>query len=246
MITAQGYIHTVDFWNSVFAAATALIVTTITIYAGFWITNPRHKIMWNADLNVDLLSNEDVAVEVSSNGVTVANPRVVRLSIRNVGRKAILPEHFSSGNDSLVFDFGEPVVSVTPKVDPDTAPTPDLDIAGNALHVKKSLIQPKQIIHILAVVDGEEKKVTCRNAHIVGTPIKRSKWEISRKPLIWRDPVNLAMGIFLIVSAIAFIYLFTADYFNTKHRCEIKGVDGKHAVLNVTNNTCDGLHGKPE
>ncbi|MFJ9719453.1 hypothetical protein ACIRPQ_26575 [Streptomyces sp. NPDC101213] len=165
--------------NMLFSFIGGIIVALLSGWWAYVATNPRRRISWQVSSGTSLLPDDAPNVQVFSDAVRVEKPRFRRLSIKNDGRKAITPGDFHSGDESLVFDLGQPVISVTPEVLPVSAPTPPILFSRSCLRIGPSLIQPKQVIHLSVLLDGDRGSVHCTASHIVETRVVKSLREIT-------------------------------------------------------------------
>ncbi|MFD4879998.1 hypothetical protein ACFWOB_42470 [Streptomyces sp. NPDC058420] len=167
MITADSYL----------LAVTTLLSTAGLAWATFYAGKPKRRLLWYTRTNLSLLGVSMPAsstVTVTVNEDTLTRARMVELVIKNAGRHVILANEFSSGEDSLVFDFGVPVKSVLDTTTiPKTAPKPGTITSGNLLKIRPELIKSQQETTFFVLVDGPEKWPECLNAHLI-TPVKET------------------------------------------------------------------------
>ncbi|MEV8123405.1 hypothetical protein AB0P07_04650 [Streptomyces sp. NPDC085944] len=201
---AAGYFWSNDSLNMLFSFIGGIIVALLGGWLAYVAGNPRRRISWQVSSGTSLLPDDAPNVQVFSDAVRVDKPKFCRLSIKNDGRKAITPGDFHSGDESLVFDLGQPVISVTPEVLPTSAPKPPILFSRSCLRVGPSLIQPKQVIHLLVLLDGDGGSVHGIASHIVETRVVQSLREVtdevSSKLMMLKV---IGSAVFLVVAALA-------------------------------------------
>ncbi|MEV8312539.1 hypothetical protein AB0Q95_00060 [Streptomyces sp. NPDC059900] len=118
--------------------------------------------------------NAATQVSVSHGQAVLTEPRLVELLLRNSGRRDVQSSDFVNGADSLVFDFGVPVISVLDsRTQPSTSAIPQLSYSGNELQIHPGLIAKGQTLELAVLVDGGKRDVDVKFATILETPVKR-------------------------------------------------------------------------
>jgi hypothetical protein len=205
MITAESYIGSNDFWNTVITVVATLVVGGVAVWATLAAAKPKRRLLWGEVENFRLIVSRQAAasIEIIHDGVPLQNPRVVRLTLKNSGRRDIVSTDFASGDSSLVFDFHNTILStISTDVEPSSAPEPLLSTIGGNLIIRPGLIKSGQKVSISVLVDGDRKTVDCTAAHIVETPVEPVKtptdfetfWR--RHETLWSSfAINATIGI---------------------------------------------------
>ncbi|MET7291914.1 hypothetical protein ABZS79_07185 [Streptomyces griseoloalbus] len=182
MITAS-YLWSNDFWNTAITAVVAVAVGVVAALATMKASNPKRGIEWEVHSNQSLIPDSTVP----GNNVTITHSlhphplneaRIVELKIKNKGRRDIEPGHFTLDNESLVFDFGAPIVTVLNiAVEPSSAPEPDIVTTGSKFAVSKSPIKRGQELAYSVLVNGPESDVKLHRDSILNTPVREHNTE---------------------------------------------------------------------
>ncbi|WP_406726628.1 hypothetical protein WJ438_20985 [Streptomyces sp. GD-15H] len=211
-ITAEPYIGSNDFWNTVITVVAALVVGAGAAWATLAAARPKRKLLWGDVENLRLIASRQAAasIEILHGGVSLQNPRVVRLTLKNSGRRDIVAADFASGDNSLVFNFHNTILSIiSTDVEPNSAPEPALSSIGSNLCIQPGLIKSGQKVSISVLVDGDRKPVDCTAAHIVETPVKRAKKSDEFKPFLRRNS-NWFINLIAYAVVAGFIVAFSA------------------------------------
>lgn len=175
MIASESYIGTPDFWNTLISVVFGVGVGGLGAWVAFRASNPKKRLFWGVVSNAPLIASERAAraIRITQDQEVIEKPRIVRITIRNAGRKDIRREDYDSGPASLVFDLHAPVkgiVSVDSTPSHARAPEPPLK-DGNRILVQPFLMKHRQTVTFSVLVDGEEGEVTC-SAALLDTPVK--------------------------------------------------------------------------
>lgn len=199
-----GYVGSNDFWNTVITVVAALVVGAGAAWATLAAARPKRKLLWGDVENFRLIASRQAAasVEIIHDGVPLQNPRIVRLTLKNSGRRDIVSTDFASGGSSLVFNFHNTILSIiSTDVEPSSAPEPALSTIGSNLCIQPGLIKSGQKVSISVLADGDRQSVNCIAAHIIETPVKKVKKGAEFEPFMRRHQEIL---IILTVSATVF------------------------------------------
>lgn len=131
--------------------------------------------MWRQHVNSNLFRDAGAAtaIGVSYGQSAVSEPRLVELLVKNAGRRDLQSSDFVNADNSLVFDFGVPVVAVlNSAVQPPTAAPSVTSHTGSELRIHPGLIAKGQMITFSVLVDGPEQGVKPKVASILETPVK--------------------------------------------------------------------------
>ncbi|MDX3130632.1 hypothetical protein PV367_12695 [Streptomyces europaeiscabiei] len=211
MITAEGYIGSADFWNTVIGGMVGILLGVVTTRVSVKASNPKRRLQWQEVANVSLLRISQGAgpstISVSHASGPLAEPRVAQIVVTNLGMRDVHPDDFTLGDDSFVFNFQVPIVEVIGSYSlPDSSPTPQTEVSGNLLKIKKSPIATGQKIFYTALLDGPEKQTKLGTQSIRDTPIKNQKPPKSITPV---RTAGMALGALCAVLAL-FIAINTA------------------------------------
>lgn len=213
MLIAESYIGSAEFWNTVISGVIGIVVGVAAAAIGYRAQNPKRRILWEEHSNQSLVpataSGAPSPVTISVGGLPHPLPeaRLIELKVRNAGRKDVKRDDFTMENDSLVFDFGVPVVAVVDvATDPPSAPTPGVDLNGTQLKVQKSPILRGQEIAFSVLVNGPQWPVKIANQSILDTPVKGTNRD-------QREKVKFAVGgaLFIILLVLTTFYSFSSS-----------------------------------
>ncbi|MGW6158588.1 hypothetical protein ACWFRM_36530 [Streptomyces sp. NPDC055144] len=175
MISAESYIGSNDFWNTLIAVFVAVVAALLAAWATLRSVNPRRRLVWRQHVNSNLFRDAGAAtaIGVSYGQSVVSEPRLVELLVKNAGRRDLQSSDFVNADNSLVFDFGVPVVAVlNSAVQPPTAAPSVTSHTGSELRIHPGLIAKGQVITFSVLVDGPERDVKPKVASILETPVK--------------------------------------------------------------------------
>ncbi|WP_307622438.1 hypothetical protein [Streptomyces sp. V3I7] len=200
MITAESYIGSNDFWNTVITVLVAALFGGLAVWGTLYAAKPRRHLLWIEASNSPLLdpNTHSHSFDVNYDGASIARPRLVTLILKNTGKRDVREQDFTSGDDSLVFDFKTPVVSVlSVQANPTSAPAPRTTITGNKVAVNKGLFKTGQSAEFLVLVDGGKHDVECASAHLLETPVDPIDSRDGLFP-VWRRPNFRLFAAFLL------------------------------------------------
>ncbi|WP_200303480.1 hypothetical protein [Streptomyces adelaidensis] len=104
----------------------------------------------------------------------MTEPRLVEILIKNSGRRDIQVSDFANAENSLIFDFGAPVISILDsRVEPSTSAPAVTSHAGSELRLHPGLIAKGQTVQLSVLVDGPEQDARLKVATILETPARR-------------------------------------------------------------------------
>jgi hypothetical protein len=175
LTSAENYIGSNDFWNTLITAIVAIVVAVCAAWATLRSVNPRRRLIWRQHVNTTLLPdvNPATGISVTHGQNAVAEPRLVELLIKNAGRRDVQGSDFVNAENSLVFDFGAPIVSVLgSRVEPATAAPCVTSHRESELRIHPGLISRGQTIHLTVLVDGADREAVLKLASILETPVK--------------------------------------------------------------------------
>lgn len=178
LMSAENYIGSNDFWNTVVTVLATVFVAILAAWATLRSVNPKRRLIWRQHVNASLLRGVDgaTAIGVSHGQNQLAEPRLVELLIKNSGRRDVQSSDFASVNDSLVFDLSVPVVSVLDaRAKPPTAGIPVTSHTGTELRIHPRLIAKGHMLQLSILVDGAERDVDLKTATILETPVRRGR-----------------------------------------------------------------------
>lgn len=131
--------------------------------------------MWRQHVNSNLFRDAGAAtaIGVSYGQSVVSEPRLVELLVKNAGRRDLQSSDFVNADNSLVFDFGVPVVAVlNSTVQPPTSAPSVTSHTGSELRIHPGLIAKGQMMTFSVLVDGPEQDVKPKVASILETHVK--------------------------------------------------------------------------
>ncbi|MFG2309646.1 hypothetical protein ACGFS9_13370 [Streptomyces sp. NPDC048566] len=173
---SEGYLASNDFWNTAIGVVVAVALAAVATWATLRSAHPRRGLVWRQHVNTALLSHVDPAsgIGVSFGSRALREPRLVELLVKNSGRRDVRSEDFTRAEQSLVFDFTVPVVSVLEaRVQPDTAPPAVVSHRGSLLGIHPGLMSRGQIVRLSVLVDGAEHEARLATAALVDTPVAK-------------------------------------------------------------------------
>lgn len=222
MITGAPYVGSADFYNTLFSVVFGVLAGCIGAWATFSSTSPKRRIHWVQQSNLSLIpfasmgTPAAMTIRHAASPSVLAEARVVELEIRNAGRRDVQPEDFSLGDDSLVFDFGVPVITVLEIfAKPSHAPKPDTVLSGTLVKIKKSPINRNQSLQFVVLVNGPRREPELKSASILNTPIKEIS--VKQKAESWkRDAVTIVGVVVMVISSVMLYF----DYLDQRDRVE--------------------------
>ncbi|MCQ4209872.1 MULTISPECIES: hypothetical protein [Streptomyces] len=154
--------------SGTFWAAAAVLASLLTGMAAVWATlraaNPKRSIRYSFE-ETELLVNHphvDGSIEVLRDGVSLTSPRVVRLRIRNNGRRDIVAADFSQQRP-IRASFGTPVLDILePVPQPDDIDPPSVTRHGAQIRIAPRRFGSATETSYAVLVDGE---TTCELHH---------------------------------------------------------------------------------
>ncbi|MET8012695.1 hypothetical protein ABZU86_10845 [Streptomyces sp. NPDC005271] len=218
MISAESYIGSNDFWNTVITVIVTVLVAVSAAWATLRSVNPRRRLIWRQHVNVTLLRdvNPATAISVTHGQSVLSEPRLVELLIKNAGRRDVQSSDLVNAENSLVFDFGVPVVSVLEsRVQPVTAAPIETSHSGSELRIHPGLISKRQVLELSVLVDGSECDVALRVASMLETPVKRAgqgDFEPTSKRLLRVGQISIPV---VLGAVTALVLHFSTQTFNS-------------------------------
>ncbi|MFD8512887.1 hypothetical protein ACFV27_17660 [Streptomyces antimycoticus] len=132
----------------------------------------------------------------------------MELLIKNVGRRDVQSSDFVNAENSLVFDFGAPVVSVLEsRVQPVTAAPIETSHNGSDLRIHPGLISKRQVLHLSVLVDGAECDVALKVASMLETPVKRAgqgDFEPTSKRLLRFGQIAISLVLGVVTASVVY------------------------------------------
>ncbi|RSS79503.1 hypothetical protein [Streptomyces sp. WAC06614] len=143
------------FWAAG-AVVAALLVGAGTMWAALRAANPKRRIeFWMKDTPL-LRDHRTLSghLEVLRNGSTLADPRLVRVLVRNSSRRDVASAAFDQGTP-LRMNLGVPILDVlSTEVKPATAQAPPSAVDGSELRIGPGRIGRGSQVTYLLLVDG--------------------------------------------------------------------------------------------
>ncbi|MTE19734.1 hypothetical protein F0L17_11480 [Streptomyces sp. TRM43335] len=173
--------------ESVFASlwAAAAVFATLGVGIGaMWATlrasNPKRRITyWMGD--TPLLQSHhrlEGGLQVSRNGRTLADPRLVRIRMTNTSRRDVPSSAFDQSKPIRI-GVGRPILeSLGTESEPADAAPPQESVVGTELHIGPGRIGRNQSVTYLVLIDGEPT-YSCHHSLIdvtveeTGSPLER-------------------------------------------------------------------------
>ncbi|WP_405479369.1 hypothetical protein [Streptomyces sp. NBC_00009] len=157
LISAESYIGSSDFWNTVITVFVTVVAALLAAWATLRSVNPRRRLVWRQHVNSNLFRDAGAAtaIGVSYGQSVVSEPRLVELLVKNAGRRDLQSSDFVNADNSLVFDFGVPVVAVlNSAVQPPTAAPSVTSHTGSELRIHPGLIAKRPDDNVLGIGGG--------------------------------------------------------------------------------------------
>ncbi|MEU9917822.1 hypothetical protein [Streptomyces sp. NPDC051001] len=209
------------FWASgTFWAAAAVVVAVLVGIGAMWATlraaHPKRRIAYDSEATAIVASNHPLGstLEVRRNGILLTNPYIVRVDIKNTGRRDITSNEFDNASP-LRFDLGVPILEVlNAESTPREAQLPAYEVSGRELHIKPSRIGKETIASYTVLVEGSPRpSLTHSLIDVQVTRGLQGGWEgrFDR----WEDRIDNIHPVFQFLIFIAFValILFGIGYF---------------------------------
>ncbi|MEV4790134.1 hypothetical protein AB0K53_32665 [Streptomyces tuirus] len=188
VMSAEPFYVSATFW------AAAAVFATLGAGAGaIWATlrasNPKRRLSyWVGDTSL-LHSTVAGSLRVSRNGVTLADPRLVRVQIVNSSRRDIASAAFD-GSNSIKMGLGQPVLEILgTESDPADAALPEVTVDGSELHIGPGRIGRGQSITWLVLIEGEPT-FSCRHS-LIDVEVDKEEFPLFRAPAAtWRERLD--------------------------------------------------------
>ncbi|SFK60097.1 hypothetical protein [Streptomyces pini] len=160
VVISMEYLHASDATEALWAAAAVFATIGVGIGA-MWATlrasNPKRCITyWTGDTPL-LRSHQRLegGLQVSRNGRTLADPRLVHIRITNTSRRDVPSAAFDRG-EPIKVDIGKPILEVLgTETDPADAAPPQKSVAGTELRIGPGRIGRNQSVTYLLLIDGD-------------------------------------------------------------------------------------------
>ncbi|MFD3787588.1 hypothetical protein [Streptomyces cyaneofuscatus] len=176
---ASAWYESWSLWQFVITTFVAVGVGALGAFATMRAANPKRRLDYGTGSSVSLLvasQSGSGVLELTHNGTPVTEPRVVKLRLRNSGRRDITQAQFH-GNASLEFRMGSPVVGVLGMT---TSPTGTITPVVTTqvsrpriVEIPPSLLARKQVFEVTLLLDGADADARCTAAPLVDVTIRR-------------------------------------------------------------------------
>ncbi|MEV6133040.1 hypothetical protein AB0M05_40680 [Streptomyces violaceusniger] len=172
----------------------------------------------------------------------VGAPRLVELLIKNAGRRDVQSSDFANAENSLVFDFGVPVVSVLEsRAQPVTAAPATTSQSGSELRIHPGLISKGQVLQLSVLVDGAEHDVVLKVASILETPVKgggQSDFEPASKRLFRIGQIVMPA---VLAAAVMFVLYSSSEAVSSASEALEKDQEYMRSAEKAVEDASDGL-----
>lgn len=168
----------VDVWAIIVASVVGILVGVLSSWATFRSANPKLRLQWWTTAQPPLFDTRfGGRITVSAHDITADDPRIVQLSVANVGRRDITSAMFHNG-ECLEFEFGSPVLA-TLAVDqePEEGAYAGIllpAVGGNEITFSPGHIRRGQVITLTFLLDGQDVEVRCRRMPLVDIDFVRA------------------------------------------------------------------------
>lgn len=157
MSIADGHWYTsAGFWNPASSLIVTLLIGIVTVWVTIRAAYPKRQLTYTLRGVTSLLNSEHVSgLKVMHDGAILTDPYVLRLVVRNGGRRDISRDAFDGG-EPLRFDVDAPIVerlSVT--MQPSDQQDPRITVDGCVLVIDPVKISQGETISVTALVDGK-------------------------------------------------------------------------------------------
>lgn len=167
-----------DVWAIIVSAIVGVLVGMLGAWATFRSANPKLRLQWWTTAQPPLFDTRfGERITVSAHHVTAENPRIVQLSVANVGRRDITAAMFH-GDEYLEFKLGSPALA-TLAVDhePEEGPYSGVllpAVGGEEVGFMPGHIRRGQAITLTFLLDGQDVGVRCVHMPLVDVDFVRA------------------------------------------------------------------------
>ncbi|MGW1040026.1 hypothetical protein [Streptomyces sp. NPDC002547] len=168
----------VDVWAIIASSIVGILVGVLGAWATLRSANPKLRLQWWTTAQPPLIDTRfGGRITVSAYDVTAENPRIVQLSVANVGRRDITSAMFHN-DERLKFEFGSRVLA-TLAVDqePEEGAYAGIllpAVGGNEILFSPGHIRRGQVITLTFLLDGQDVGVRCRRMPLVDIDFVRA------------------------------------------------------------------------
>jgi hypothetical protein len=155
VIASQEFYRSPIFWAAA-AVVAAVVIGVGTMWATLRAANPKRSIQYAMEETRLFQPHEhlDGAMELRRNGVLLTDPRIVRVRIRNNGRRDVSANDFD-GAQPIQACFGVPVLELLSSgSQPSTSHTPAAIVSGNELRIGPGRFGKATETSYVVLIDG--------------------------------------------------------------------------------------------
>jgi hypothetical protein len=184
-----------SLWQFVITIGSGVAVGVLGAWATFRSANPKRRLQWWTTVQPPLFDTRfGGRITVSAYDITAENPRIVQLSVANVGRRDITSAMFHDG-ECLEFEFGSRVLA-TLAVDQEPEEGRYAGILLPAVGGKEIILSPGhirrgQVITLTFLLDGQDVGVRCRRMPLVDIDFVRA--DLGEASLTWGEVLREAV-----------------------------------------------------
>ncbi|MEV6107517.1 hypothetical protein AB0M28_22845 [Streptomyces sp. NPDC051940] len=215
VVAASAFWASGTFWTAV-AVLTSAMIGVGAMWATLRAAHPKRRIAY--DIEATAIESPHHALggilELRRDGVTLSNPHIVRVDIKNTGRRDIASSSFDNSSPIRI-GVGAPVLDVlNTGSTPVETQAPAYEVVGHELHIKPGRIGKGALATYTLLVNGAPR--TSFASPLIDVQIVRGingDWEdrldnwVDRIPF----PAQILLGITVAVLALAGIGLLLGD-----------------------------------